>query len=200
MAHTSIRSPLLDCYIRGSEHGNHTSIDIAAPPSVVWTALHHVSLKDCRTTGFLSALRTIPGRLSRRGAYGSDVGVAAATDVPLFESMRRDRFVTLDEVPTEEVILGVIGQFWKLGGGTDAPITDGTEFLAFDTPGYVKAAFNFRVDPAPGGCMLTTETRCVATDPGAARRFSIYWALISWGSKLIRHEILTAVRRRAETA
>ena len=66
-------------------------------------------------------MRTVPGRLARGGAYSSSTGVAAATDVPLLESMSRDRFVTLDEVPTDEVTLGVIGQFWKPAGGADAP-------------------------------------------------------------------------------
>ena len=200
MPHPSTRSPLLDRYVRDYEHGNHTSIDIAATLPVVWAALLQVGLNDCRTTRALSAVRTVSGRLARGGAYSSSTGVAATTDVPLLESMSRDRFVTLGEVPTEEVILGVIGQFWKPAGGADAPFTNAAEFLAFDTPGYVKVAVNFRVDATPGGSTLTTETRCVATDRGTARRFSIYWALIGWGSKLIRRDILAAVRRQAETA
>ena len=146
MPHPSARSPLLDRYVRDYEHGNHTSIDIAAPLPVVWAALFQVGLNDCRTTRALSAVRTVPGRLARGGAYSSSTGVAAATDVPLLESMSRDRFVTLDEVPTDEVTLGVIGQFWKPAGGTDAPLTNAAEFLAFDAPGYVKLAVNFRAD------------------------------------------------------
>ena len=197
---TPTGSQLLDRYIRNYEHGNRTSIDIAAPPTVAWAALFQVDLSDCRTTRALSALRTFPGRLARRGVYSSNTSVDAAIEVPLLESMSRDRFITLDEVPDEEIILGVIGQFWKPVGGIDAPVTDAAEFLAFDTPGYIKVAINFRVDATPGGCTVTTETRCVATDRGAARRFRIYWALIGWGSKLIRRDILAAARHRAETA
>ena len=54
--------------------------------------------------------------------------------------------------------------------------------------------------------MLPTSSRstnlatCGATDPATGRRFAVYRALIGWGSKLIRREILAAVRRRAETA
>ena len=39
MPHPSTRSPLLDRYVRDYEHGNHASIDIAAPLPVVWAAL-----------------------------------------------------------------------------------------------------------------------------------------------------------------
>ena len=92
----------------------------------------------------------------------------------------------------------MIGQFWRLGGGADVSFEDAAEFVAFDQPGYVKVALNFSVQPSPSGSTLTTETRCRTTDPATARRFGLYWSLIGWGSKLIRWEMLTVVRRRAE--
>jgi len=137
---------------------------------------------------------------SERLSHHEGLGCGAeATDVPLLESMRRDRFLPLDEVAGEEIVLGLIGQFWKLDGGTDVSVADAAEFVAFDQPGYVKVAVNFRGQATPTGCTLSTETRCRATDPAAARRFALYWALIGWGSKLIRWEILAAVRRRADS-
>ena len=193
-------SELLDRYVRDSEQGNSTRVQVAASPALVWAALHHDRLNDCRTARALAAVRSLPARLSRSGAFGSVESVATATDVPLLESMRRDRFLPLDEVAGEEIVLGLIGQFWKLNGGTDAPVANAAEFVAFDQPGYIKIAVNFRVQATPAGCTLSTETRCRATDPAAARRFALYWALIGWGSKLIRWEILVAVRRRAETS
>jgi hypothetical protein len=36
------------------------------------------------------------------------------------------------------------------------------------------------------------------TDPGARRRFRRYWAALSLGILLIRHEIMRLVRREAE--
>ena len=196
----STPSQRLDRYLRDSERGNHTSVEIGAPPAVVWAALHQISLDDGRISRALLFVRHLPRHLDRSGAYGSTRGVTTATDEPLLEWMSRGRFVTLDEVPGEEIILGVIGQFWKLGGGTDAPVRDAAEFVAFDQPGYVKSAVNFRVQATPTGCTLTTETRCAATDPATGRRFAVYWALVGWGSKLIRREILAAVRRRAEVS
>ncbi len=187
----------LDRYLRESERGNHTSVEVAAPPSAVWAALHAVTLKDCRASMVLLAARSLPGRITGRGTYASASGVASTTE-PLLPSMSPGRFVTLEEAPGEEVVLGVIGQFWKVGGGADLSFEDAAEFVAFEHPGYVKVALNFRVQPSSSGTTLTTETRCHTTDPGTARRFALYWALIGWGSKLIRWEMLTVVRRRAE--
>ena len=51
-------------------------------------------------------------------------------------------------------------------------------FAAFDTPGYVKVAFNIRVKPyGSGRTLITTETRTAATDPASLRRFARYWLL-----------------------
>ena len=86
----------LDRFLREFERGNHTSVEVAAPPSAVWAALHAVTLKDCRASMVLLAARSLPGRITGRGAYASGGGVAAATDAPLLASMSRGRFVILE--------------------------------------------------------------------------------------------------------
>jgi hypothetical protein len=55
------------------------------------------------------------------------------------------------------------------------------------------------VSPMSGGSRVTTETRILATDDGARRRFGAYWRVIYPGSALIRIGWLDAIRRRAET-
>ncbi|MGY1662524.1 hypothetical protein ACI78Q_15000 [Geodermatophilus sp. SYSU D00705] len=45
---------------------------------------------------------------------------------------------------------------------------------------------------------LSSETRVVATDPAARRRFARYWQVIRPGSSAIRWELLAAVQLRAE--
>ena len=57
---------------------------------------------------------------------------------------------------------------------------------------------DFHVQPTPGGCLLSTETRIKATDGDARRSFGRYWRIIHPGSALIRRVWLRAVRRRAE--
>jgi hypothetical protein len=58
---------------------------------------------------------------------------------------------------------------------------------------------NFLVEEeGDGWCRLSTETRVLATDDTARRRFAVYWRLIYPGSSLIRRMWLAAVKRRAE--
>ena len=55
-------------------------------------------------------------------------------------------------------------------------------FASFDEPGYVKIAWTLRADPIDAeSAVFRTETRAVATDHDARRRFRMYWSLVSPG-------------------
>lgn len=191
---------LLDRYLADSERGNLTSVEIAASPAAAWEALQRTTLEECRVTGALLSLRGLPGRLLGRGAFSSERGSADGSSPTILGNMTRSRFVVLDEVAGEELVIGLVGQFWKLSGGSDVAIADGAAFLEFDEPGYVKTAANFRVEATPRGSRLTTETRSVTTDASARRKFAAYWMVVGLGSKWIRQDMLAAVRRRAEAS
>ena len=68
---------------------------------------------------------------------------------------------------------------------------------AWATPGWVKAAMDFRLTPSGSGTQLSSETRVKATDPASRRAFARYWRLIRPGSSAVRWEVLTAVELRA---
>ena len=92
-------------------------------------------------------------------------------------------------------------QFWRFRPGGRCPGVSSPEtLLAFAEPGYAKALINFKIVPEGDGCLLTTETRILATDEGARRTFGVYWRLIYPGSALIRRGWLDAVVRRATAA
>jgi hypothetical protein len=95
------------------------------------------------------------------------------------------------------VVGGVVGQFWKLRGGRTASVRDGSDFAAFDRPGFVKAAIGFAILEQAGGTRIETETRALATDVGSRRRFARYWRVIRLGSGAIRRSWLRAAARRA---
>src|SRR5439155_412805 len=59
------------------------------------------------------------------------------------EDAGRLGFVELGREDGEEIVLGLIGRFWRPGGGI-VRIEPG-EFTTFDRPGFAKAAWNFRV-------------------------------------------------------
>lgn len=134
----------------------------------------------------LFALRSGPALLMRGR------GLPRVKDRSLAEQMVEFGFVPLAE-SDDEMVLGFVGQPWKVYGGSMPRLRSPDEWRAFDEPGYVKAVMNFRA--ADG--RLETETRIKATDADSRRRFARYWRLIRPGSGLIRRSWLRAARRRA---
>lgn len=71
-----------------------------------------------------------------------------------------------------------------------------TGFRDAAPPRSVKVAMNFLHRDG----ILSTETRCQATDAFATRAFSLYWLAIRAGSGVIRGSWLRGIRRRATSA
>jgi hypothetical protein len=181
-----------DDFLPGSDSGSRTSLVIEAAPEAVWRGLHSFTLRDMPATAVLLAVRSLPALVGRRSGGSSDL-----LGRPMLELMTGTRFVVLHETPGELLTLGLIGQPWKLDGGDDVEVDGPEAFVAFADPGYVKVAFDFRFEPCSVGTLLTTVTTNAATDADSARRFSRYWRLIGPGSKLIRLDMLRAIRRRS---
>ena len=75
------------------------------------------------------------------------------------------------------------------------------EFAAYREPDQVKIAWTLEVEPlSPDSSRLVTETRAVATDGAAGRRFRSYWRWARFGIVAIRWAMLPAIRKRAERA
>ena len=170
------------------------AITVRAPPARVFNAIKIVTPAETPVFRLLFGIRSLPRRLAGRGAtrFGSSESVLRwATGVG---------FVLLGEETDRELVLGWVGQFWKLVGGSSPMMSDSEEFVGFNRPGYAKAAFNFYLHDLPdqAGLKLSTETRVYATDPVARRKFAAYWRLIHGGSALVRREWLTVIRRRSE--
>jgi hypothetical protein len=73
------------------------------------------------------------------------------------------------------------------------------EFAAFSEPDYVKIVWTLRADPVGDSySIFRTETRAVATDEAARRKFRLYWAAFSPGIWLIRRLSLGPLQRDAE--
>lgn len=112
------------------------------------------------------------------------------------QSLKKSRFEILGETVNRELVLGVVGRFWKAQG--DLQKIDGESFKKFDTVGYAKAVWNFSLQPDGSDTRLTTETRIRCTDAESRKRFGFYWIFIRPFSGLIRMEMLRAIKRRAE--
>jgi len=133
-------------------------------------------------------------------SLGSRHGLPAAPDAPLVDQLVGFGFALLGERPGEEIVVGLVDQAWKLGGGKTARVGGAEGFRAFSELGYIKAAANFRASSVGGRTLLETETRVLATDPASRRKFGRYWLVIRPGSGLIRRSWLKAAKRRAERA
>ena len=179
----------LDSHLPRYDFNEVHSTSVRASPEATLAAARALTPREVPLTVALMALRSIPALLTRRHP-GMGLGR------PVLEQFTRAGFATLSERP-DELVVGGVGRFWRPEGAI-RPVSP-EEFATFGEPGFVKAAFNFRTAPEPGGrCRLTTETRIAATDDGARRDFGRYWRVISAGSGLIRREWLRAIRRRAE--
>lgn len=111
-----------------------------------------------------------------------------------FEGLAASKFMVLEETPKQELIIGLIGQFWKPSGELQAFAP--TEFKTFEGP-YAKATWNFVMKREGNRTMLSTETRIACPDEKTRRSFSRYWFFIRPFSGLIRMEMLRAIRNKA---
>ena len=111
----------------------------------------------------LLEMRSLPNRL-QEFRKGRPPGPARP---PLtLGDMQRAGFLLLGEWPGHEIVFGAVVQPWKaVTDDQTAPQVDAGRFAAFDTPGYVKVAFNIRVEPhGSGRALITPETRTAATE------------------------------------
>jgi hypothetical protein len=169
---------------------------VRAPPERVWRAMRTLDLARSPVIRALFALRSLPGLLTGRRNRERALGVT-------MEGLLKSGFVLLEERPGDEIVLGLVGQFWKPTGGIVRVTPE--EFLAFDRPGYALATWNFTLragagDGASGDAVrLRTETRVRCTSDASRRSFRRYWTLIGPFSGLTRVAMLRAVRRAAES-
>jgi len=161
-------------------------IRINAPPSVVYRCLLCSDFNDLWLVRLLMTIRT--GKRPTR----------SRVPVDLPQRFQGTGFVVLAEVPSEELVIGVAGKFWRPNGGGCPDLTAG-DFGGFCRPGYAKAAWNFRLRTESPECtVLSTETRIKCFGRAALWKFRVYWSLIGPFSGLIRKAILKQVKTEAE--
>lgn len=103
----------------------------------------------------------------------------------------------LAERPGRELIMGAVTQPWKANVKFTPIAPD--RFAAFAEPDLVKIVWTLEVEPlGPALTRFRTETRAVATDSAAQRKFLRYWRWAGYGIVLIRWLLVPALRREAE--
>lgn len=185
---------LLDDFMPHYQFNEVHSIRVHAPIERVYKAFIELRSDELSPlVGLMFAIRGLPNHL-----FGKSEPAMRETR-PFLEQMLAGGFLTLAEKPPEELVFGVVGQFWKLSSDAAVNLSNPEEFLHFSNPDYAKAAANFWLVQEPDGVVrVSTETRINISGSTARRKFGLYWRLISMGSGLIRVFWLQAIKRRAE--
>jgi hypothetical protein len=169
---------LIDEFLSEYDFVERHGISIRATATEIYRATHEVDFSESLIIRWLLRLRGMSG-----------------TNVTL-QSMERSRFKMLGETLNREMVIGLVGRFWTIGGNLQK--IDAESFKAFVTPGYAKAAWNFSLAADGDDTRLSTETRIKCTDDASKRQFGFYWTFIQPFSGLIRMEMLKLIKRRAE--
>jgi hypothetical protein len=163
-------------------------VRVAAPAHVTFGALMDMDLEDS------SIIRAI--FKGRELLLGADADTKAHAQ-GLVAVTKELGWRILADAPAHEIVMGAVTQPWKANVVFRGLPPE--EFAAFNEPGYVKIAWTLRADAlGTHESIARTETRVMATDAEARRKFRWYWARFSPGIVLIRALSLPAVQKEAE--
>jgi hypothetical protein len=104
-------------------------------------------------------------------------------------------FTELQQIPNNELVVGLIGQFWKPTGNLQH--FHPSEFASFADPKFAKGVMNIKViKESDHQTWAVTETRVQINGKGQRILFSCYWFFIRPFSGLIRMEMLKAIKNK----
>jgi hypothetical protein len=180
--------PLLDRFLPRYDVVERHAIPVAAPAPVVLDTAREQQLFSIPLVRWVFRGRELMMR-----------STPAARPLPpgLLDQMRLLGWVVLAEEPDRELVVGAVTKPWEANVVFRGIPADA--FASFNEPGYVKIVWTLRADPTGvDSAVFRTETRALATDDEARRRFRVYWSLASPGIWLIRRLSLRPLQRAAE--
>jgi len=181
---------LIDEFLPEFEESKSYSISIPAQPNDVYQTLKSANFADLWVVRILFGIRSLPAILSGK-LIKSTGKVATIADIT------RSGFMLLGENPDHELVIGVVGKFWKMSGNVKHDIQP-AQFRSFAQPGFSKAVWNFSLEPTGKNMTrLSTETRIHCTDSDSRKKFKRYWTVIAPFSGWIRIEMLRALKKQA---
>ena len=172
---------LQDKYLPQYHFTEYHSILISKSPEDIYPLADELDFRDSLIIRCLFALRGMPSRMMNK------------------KGLEHDRFVELEQIKNKEIIIGLIGQFWRPSGNLQQ--FHPHEFASFNKTGFAKASWNFKlIEESERSTKLETETRIYCTDEPTRNKFSRYWFFIRPFSGIIRKEILKSIKKKAERA
>jgi hypothetical protein len=182
------KDALLDVFMPRYDLSERHHVGIAAPADVTFGALMDMNLDDS-----LVVRAIFRGREIVLGAEPNAKPKAHSLVVMTKEL----GWVVLAEMPGHEIVMGAVTRPWEANvvfRGVPAEL-----FTAFNEPDYVKIVWTLRADAISAySSIARSETRAVATDAVARRKFRWYWSRFSAGIVLIREMSMRMVKKEAE--
>ena len=181
------RAGLIDEFIpRGDVEENHEII-IAAPADLVFDVAENFDLISIPVVRSIFRLRELVFRL--KPAPRTPTGLVAET-MALGWRMLAFR-------PGRELVMGAVTQPWV--GDVKFRGLPPDSFSSFAEPAFVKIVWTFEVEPLDSKTTrFRSQTRVLATDHAARRKFFQYWVFSGPFIVLIRKLANRAIRRAAE--
>ena len=160
---------------------------VAAPAEVAFAVARELDLQG---SGLIRAV--FKGRELLMGADSSN----RRRSQPFLSEVMALGWRILHEEPGRKIVMGAVTRPWE------ANVTfrglELEEFARFQEPGYTKIIWTLEAESTGSEtAIFRTETRAITTDPESRRRFRRYWAMVSPGVVLIRHEMLRQIRGEA---
>lgn len=186
--HGKAADPLLDSFMPTPDVREKHTTYVEAPADVTYAAGREFEIESSRIVRAIFKAR----ELILRSAPVEKPRVRG-----FIEWMKAIGWGVLAEKPGRELVMGAVTKPWE-ANPVFRPVPP-EEFAAFAEPDYVKIVWTVQAIPLRNGASLyRTETRAVATDAQARRKFRLYWSLLSPGIILIRRALLPAVKATAE--
>jgi hypothetical protein len=163
-----IQSDRIDQLLPAFDFRTGYEICINAPRASVYECLLHLDFSELWLTRVLMTVRS--GKWMPRNPAPRD----------LRQRFLGTGFVILEEVPNEELVIGVAGRFWRPDGGRFMELTP-SNFQEFSRTGWTKAAWNFKLTTESANSqstLLSTETRIQCLGRAARWKFGAYWSLV----------------------
>jgi hypothetical protein len=179
---------LIEAFIENPDVSESHETVVSAPADLVLDVAEHFDLQSIPAIKAIFRLRERVFGIQAKPRNGPTGLVAETTALG---------WGVLADRPGREIIVGAAAQPW-VGDVKFRPIPP-VEFRRFSEPNFVKIAWTLEVLPlAPAQTLFRTQTRVVATDASARRKFRIYWTFAGFFIVLIRLLGNRAIRREAE--
>jgi hypothetical protein len=179
--------PVLDTFMPKYDVAERHRVPVDAPAAVTFSALVDLDLDESPLVRAIFKGREIL------------LGAEPVKDLPrgLIALTKKLGWVVLAEMPGHEIVMGAVAQPWEANVVFRSIASE--QFAAFNEPDHVKIVWTLRADPnGPSRSIARSETRALATDASARRKFRWYWARFSAGIVLIREVSLQLVKKSAE--